>query len=551
MTYRGYSDKNTGQQEQHEVEIEETGGDEFEVISAERWESLDQCENSVAPSASRSMKSLLDDDTDDSMMETLDTDSDESSSSFPSKAYKFAKGWSALDQIDSFLDSMEIGTTTLAPNQIEEKAETLVDENSVNSSASKDSATTKSKTDGDHGQNLRGEGEGTKSSAVQDSQVDNKIKQTRKRVCILCFLLTLVVVAIVSLFAFKVIGSDTVEPKESNDENATTAPTFGNTVSFNPPDEYINNSFEPGVLSEPVGYEDDDYTNPLISVDPSNLDPSTANSLLTRLQTIYASKGIDSSPLDASSGDGTPQRKALFWLGQDNHQYSYDQSTQTTRYALAVFYYSTNAVPNFHDTEPDSWQIVDGWLTPASHCSWYGIICNTQGLVESIEMPMNFLTGSLPMELGFLEEALYSIDITDDAIAMFESDYDVFMNLSNLERFFANNNFLESTSGLPWQMGSLVNLELLELSFNILGGDLSSNSVLASMPNLELLELEFNHFTGSIPSYFGNMEKLQYMYLRDNKLTGDLSFLNSGRMKSLCKCVSFGMAEKKKCVVFS
>eukprot|EP00526_Cylindrotheca_closterium_P012388 CAMPEP_0113642816 /NCGR_PEP_ID=MMETSP0017_2-20120614/22496_1 /TAXON_ID=2856 /ORGANISM="Cylindrotheca closterium" /LENGTH=473 /DNA_ID=CAMNT_0000554265 /DNA_START=22 /DNA_END=1443 /DNA_ORIENTATION=- /assembly_acc=CAM_ASM_000147 len=273
------------------------------------------------------------------------------------------------------------------------------------------------------------------------------------------------------------------------------------------------------------------FHQPLIIIDPSTLDASVTGPLMASLLAMYDRNGMDSTPLDPSSGDNTPQRRAFFWLAHENQ--NLDHSTKMARYALAVLYYSTNQVPTEFDEEPETWYVARRWLTKASYCEWHGIVCDAQGRVEALEMDRNFLTGVLPIELRILEDTLYSIDVADNGISMSEEDFDVFLNLVNLEEFFGDNNYLEYSEGLPPQMASLVNLEQLTMSYNLLGGELSADSVIPAMGQLTHIEMEANYFSGSIPDYIGEMEDLVYFYMRRNNFNGDLSFLEGGAMTTL------------------
>jgi len=269
----------------------------------------------------------------------------------------------------------------------------------------------------------------------------------------------------------------------------------------------------------------------LILVDPSSLDPKVTGPLMETLLAMYDRNGMSSKPLDPSSGDETPQRRAFFWLAHENQ--NLDHSTKMTRYALAVFYYATNQVPTEFDDDPETWFVARRWLTKASYCEWHGIVCDSQGRVAALEMDRNYLTGALPLELGILESSLYSIDVADNGLSMSEDDFDVFLNLVNLEEFFADNNFLEHSEGLPQQMAQLVNLESISMSYNLLGGDLSTSSVIPAMTQLTHIEMEANYFSGTIPEYIGDMKDLIYFYMRRNNFEGDLSFLKPGKLVTL------------------
>lgn len=91
------------------------------------------------------------------------------------------------------------------------------------------------------------------------------------------------------------------------------------------------------------------------------------------------------------------------WLSLvDNYKPS-DYAEYEERYALAVFYFETGG--------SKLWKLNTGWLTSTSPCSgWYGVTCDANNKVTSIELNDNSLVGSLSSEIGILT-ALTSITI--------------------------------------------------------------------------------------------------------------------------------------------
>ena len=73
----------------------------------------------------------------------------------------------------------------------------------------------------------------------------------------------------------------------------------------------------------------------------------------------------------------TPQGKAFAWLlGRDMAQIDpCNDAIVEQRYALATFFYSTNG---------SKWRNKDGWITDVDECSWNGIKCNGNGLVQEL-----------------------------------------------------------------------------------------------------------------------------------------------------------------------
>lgn len=104
---------------------------------------------------------------------------------------------------------------------------------------------------------------------------------------------------------------------------------------------------------------------------------------------------------------------------------------------------------------------------------------------------------------------------------------------------------MQLTGGLPGDIGQLVELQYLALSYNPgLTGSLTpaignlgklTNLVLVgcsfsgpipdtigNLPRLIILSLNSNRFTGSIPASIGNLKNLYWLDLTDNQLTGNI-----------------------------
>ena len=96
-----------------------------------------------------------------------------------------------------------------------------------------------------------------------------------------------------------------------------------------------------------------------------------------------------------------PENLALLTL-EANEENSMD------KYIFNMFYFSTSG----HE-----WFDSSGWLSTEHQCTWRGIFCNDEGVIESLEMESNNLSGSIPTELGLLTELLtlylYDNTLTD------------------------------------------------------------------------------------------------------------------------------------------
>ncbi len=139
---------------------------------------------------------------------------------------------------------------------------------------------------------------------------------------------------------------------------------------------------------------------------------------------------------------------------------------------------------------PD-WHSNDGWLTDAPINEWHGVSVDETGRVDSLNLGINGLTGSIPPELA---------DLT---------------NLTVLDLGFNG-----LTGSIPPETGNLPGLEVLDLRGNGLEGSIPAE--LADLTNLTVLDLGFNGLTGSIPPETGNLSGLEVLDLRTNDLTGSI-----------------------------
>lgn len=154
----------------------------------------------------------------------------------------------------------------------------------------------------------------------------------------------------------------------------------------------------------------------------------------------------------------------------------------TDREILEIFYRATGG--------PD-WYYQGGWMSESSIEDWEGVSVDATGRVRALSQVGNDLSGSIPPELG---------------------------SLSNLERLDLSENRL--TGSIPAELGSLDSLEVLDLSNNRLAGSIPSE--LGSLGNLEELEFSFNQLTGSIPPELANLSSLSWLSLYRNQLTGSI-----------------------------
>ena len=132
---------------------------------------------------------------------------------------------------------------------------------------------------------------------------------------------------------------------------------------------------------------------------------------------------------------------------------------------------------------------------------------------DSLDLPYNSLTGSIPPEIGSLTNLTY-INLYNNYLT--GSIPPEIGNLINLNSLILNNNQL--TGEIPSEIRNLTNLTRL-----IIGGNQFTGSIISEiwkLTNLTHLSLESNQLTGEILSEMEKLTNLTYLYLSSNQLTG-------------------------------
>ncbi|CAB9517668.1 LRR receptor-like serine threonine-protein kinase [Seminavis robusta] len=171
---------------------------------------------------------------------------------------------------------------------------------------------------------------------------------------------------------------------------------------------------------------------------------------------------------------------------------------------LKKFYDSTNG---------NNWKNRGGWMVSSNPCdNWYGIQCDNDGKVVSIQLESNGLTGTPSLDI-FKLPMLESLSLKDNQVAFSFEHISQATSLTVLQLSGTN---LDSVAGIS-KASSLTELHLTD---NSLGGTLSTE--ILQLTNLRKLYMNFNQLTGAIPPGISALANLEELFLFSNRLNGQL-----------------------------
>ncbi|XP_065615893.1 receptor kinase-like protein Xa21 isoform X2 [Quercus suber] len=149
-------------------------------------------------------------------------------------------------------------------------------------------------------------------------------------------------------------------------------------------------------------------------------------------------------------------------------------------------------------------------------------ISNCSNLID-IDFTTNFLSGPIPRSLGNLKY-LKTLYISENQLIEKHGDqeHSFLSSLTNcrfLEQLYIAINPLNVT--IPDVIGNFsVSLTTIVASQSQIKGQIPIG--IGSLKNLNFLDLSYNNLSGNIPSTLGELEGLQRLYLRDNNIGGNI-----------------------------
>jgi len=272
-------------------------------------------------------------------------------------------------------------------------------------------------------------------------------------------------------------------------------------------------------------------TNPTLA--PSTISPTRTQNcvgfsdktrkeeILRKLSTIY--NNLADASLESYSTIHPPQSSALHWLLIEDEAYTCPNDPNLSqRYALAVFYFSTNGdtwkacnrislvscEPKLHQIDNDKKEVEwsnKAWLSRSNECDWGGLSCTNKNdikILDRIDLDSNNVTGTIPFEIEEFSNIRYFI----------------------IEGAENSAKYIEGVGGLqgpiPTQLGSLKNLLFIDLNYNSLTGSIPSQ--IFSLSYLKILDLNDNKLTGILETEIENLNQLVMLSLDNNILSGTI-----------------------------
>jgi len=215
----------------------------------------------------------------------------------------------------------------------------------------------------------------------------------------------------------------------------------------------------------------------------------------------------DVSTNDEFSDNASYQRKSLCWLAfGDRLELDASDPFIEQRYVLATIFYSFD--------EPVS-LLNEGWLSGKPECQWEPMVecdARTGTVVSRLDLRGNNLSGALPKEMSSLKSVTH-VNLSSNLLNGDVSE--VMKSWTHLEELRLSSNNFES---FPSFLNDWKSLSHFDISANGIEGVIPENLALSTQ--LVYLDIALNILEGPIPSSIGNMTSLKYLFMHKNALEG-------------------------------
>lgn len=179
----------------------------------------------------------------------------------------------------------------------------------------------------------------------------------------------------------------------------------------------------------------------------------------------------------------------------------------------------------YNATNGTNWRDDDNWLSDRPLYDWFGLKVNADGRVTEIDLSPKWLTGTLPPELGDLDQ-LRRLDLSRSRLT--GAIPREIGRLTQLESIYLNGNDL--TGPIPHELGLLPKLRRIDFSFNSLSGEIPPS--LLRSKSITTINIGANDLTGPIPGQFSELSEIRFLRLYANQLNSEVP-PNIGQLRHL------------------
>jgi hypothetical protein len=260
---------------------------------------------------------------------------------------------------------------------------------------------------------------------------------------------------------------------------------------------------------------EEEPTNPGLrpTTSPTTFGPTLSPSAFVvpeEFESLIAATSFDGGA--SVQAEATPQSEAAKWVASTTSFDTLTEKQKIQRYALAVFYYSTNG---------GNWTHNERWLSEENECNWYTRslfvdVCDSNGVITGLELGFNNLGGVIPPEIGLLTSLTrisLGAGLQGNIRGVLPSQLG---RLSLMETFNVRDN--EISGVIPPELGAWTSLDVLDLSRNKFSGPIPTT--IGQMTALTKLDLGRNELTGDVPNGLAAMNLVETVRLEQNNLTG-------------------------------
>jgi hypothetical protein len=216
---------------------------------------------------------------------------------------------------------------------------------------------------------------------------------------------------------------------------------------------------------------------------------------------------------------------------------------------LYCIYFATNVDPNNDATTTQSdnnndfrsgfipqWKNTNGWEeTDVNPCAgdddgWFGISCEEDKVTE-IRLQRNNLGGNFPTEVSLLASdgsratgtgKLNRLELFNNELLSNNLDDSSWIQFLGSNMQVLNYGSTSFGGSIPVLPPSLVEYDC---SFTLHTGDIPELSF-AGLDKLELCILDGNSYNSPVPSVFGTLPSLKFLYIREASIVGNLSYMD-------------------------